>query len=124
MKEKFFGAVGNKVVIEDYFLGEEVLVFVVFDGKDIVFFIIVRDYKKVFDGDKGLNIGGMGVFLLFKFVNKVIFEDILENIMFRVVYGMWKEGWLFKGVLYGGFILIEEGLKVLEFNVCFGDLEV
>lgn len=88
MKEKFFGVVGNKVVIEDYFLGEEVLVFVVFDGKDIVFFIIVRDYKKVFDGDKGLNIGGMGVFLLFKFVNKVIFEDILENIMFRVVYGM------------------------------------
>ncbi|WAM37446.1 phosphoribosylamine--glycine ligase [Caldicellulosiruptor acetigenus] len=123
MKEKFFGAAGNKVVIEDYLLGEEVSVFVVSDGKDIVPLTTARDHKKALDGDKGPNTGGMGAFSPSKLVNKAIFEDILENIMLRAVYGMRKEGRPFKGVLYGGLILTEEGPKVLEFNARFGDPE-
>ncbi|BCS81115.1 phosphoribosylamine--glycine ligase [Anaerocellum diazotrophicum] len=123
MKERVFGNAGNKVVIEDYLIGEEVSVFVVSDGKDIVPLTTARDHKKAFDGDKGPNTGGMGAFSPSKLVNKAVFEDILENIMLRAVYGMRKEGRPFKGVLYGGLILTEEGPKVLEFNARFGDPE-
>ncbi|ACM60542.1 phosphoribosylamine--glycine ligase [Caldicellulosiruptor bescii] len=123
MREKVFGAAGDKVIIEDYLLGEEVSVFVVSDGKDIVPLTTARDHKKAFDGDKGPNTGGMGAFSPSKLVNKAIFEDILENIMLRAVYGMRKERRPFKGVLYGGLILTEEGPKVLEFNARFGDPE-
>lgn len=87
MREKVFGAAGDKVIIEDYLLGEEVSVFVVSDGKDIVPLTTARDHKKAFDGDKGPNTGGMGAFSPSKLVNKAIFEDILENIMLRAVYG-------------------------------------
>jgi phosphoribosylamine--glycine ligase len=123
MKERVFGTAGNKIVIEDYLVGEEVSVFVVSDGKDIVPLTTARDHKKAFDGDEGPNTGGMGAFSPSKLVNKAIFENILEDIMLKAVYGMRKEGRTFKGVLYGGLILTEEGPKVLEFNARFGDPE-
>lgn len=123
MKERVFGKAGEKIVIEDYLKGEEISVFVISDGKDIVPLTVARDYKKAFDGDKGPNTGGMGAFSPSRVVDKKLFEDILENIMLKAIYGMRKEGRPFKGVLYGGLILTEEGPMVLEFNSRFGDPE-
>lgn len=123
MNEKIFGSAGDRIVIEDYLVGQEVSVFAISDGKDIVPLTVARDYKKAFDNDKGPNTGGMGAFSPSKIVNRKLFEEIMENIMLKAVFAMKKEGRPFKGVLYGGLILTEHGPMVLEFNSRFGDPE-
>jgi len=123
MREKKFGQSGEKIVIEEYLEGEEVSIFVISDGKNIVPLISARDHKKVYDGDKGPNTGGMGAFSPTTLINHKLFEDIIENIMLKTIYAMKKEGNPFKGVLYGGLILTKNGPMVLEFNARFGDPE-
>lgn len=118
-----FGASGRRVLIEEYTPGKEASVLVVSDGKDLVALPPARDYKRLEDGDEGPNTGGMGAFSPVPEIDAAILDGILEKIFEPVLDAVRKEAEPFLGVLYGGLVLTEEGPKVLEFNVRFGDPE-
>ncbi len=123
MMDKIFGEAGKRVIIEEFLTGEEVSMLVFSDGKYFLPMVSSQDHKKIEDGEKGLNTGGMGAYSPVPFINENNREWILKNIFQPVIRGMEKEGRIFKGVLYAGLILTKEGPKVLEFNARFGDPE-
>ncbi|MEW6189436.1 MAG: phosphoribosylamine--glycine ligase [Actinomycetota bacterium] len=118
-----FGSAGKKVIIEEYLEGEEVSVFAFTDGRTVLPMIPAQDYKRVFDGDRGPNTGGMGSYSPVSIITKEIYEEIITGILEPAIAGLFKEGLEYRGVLYGGLILTSEGPKVLEFNCRFGDPE-
>ena len=129
MLDKAFGAAGNKVVVEEFLTGkeftpgEEVSVLAFTDGKTIVPMIPSCDHKRAYDGDKGLNTGGMGTFTPCPFYDKEIADEVMNKIMLPTVAAMNAEGRPFKGVLYFGLMRTKEGMKVVEYNSRFGDPE-
>ncbi|HHT9130617.1 MAG TPA: phosphoribosylamine--glycine ligase [Candidatus Brocadiaceae bacterium] len=123
MKEKIFGEAGNKVVIEEFLSGEEVSILAVTDGKTIVPLSSAQDHKAVYDGDKGPNTGGMGVYSPVPLVTEELQFSIEENILVPVVHAMKKENRPYRGVIYAGLMITSNGPKVLEFNARFGDPE-
>lgn len=123
MKEKKFGAAGRRVVIEEFLSGEEVSMLVFSDGKHILPMITSQDHKKIGEYDEGLNTGGMGAYSPVPFFCKEDQEMVLSRIFQPIITGLEREGRPFKGVLYAGLILTNEGPKVLEFNGRFGDPE-
>jgi phosphoribosylamine--glycine ligase len=123
MQEKVFGDAGRRVIIEDYLCGEEASIIVLTDSREVITLACSQDHKRVFDGDKGSNTGGMGAYSPAPVVTEGLFRKILDNIIYRIIYGLTKEGIGYNGVLYAGIMLTEEGPKVLEFNVRFGDPE-
>jgi phosphoribosylamine--glycine ligase len=123
MKERIFGTAGDKVVIEEYLTGKEVSVLSLVDGKTIAVLEPVCDYKRLLDNDLGPNTGGMGSFSHVLFITPGIMEQIAREIFVPVVHAMNTLERPYQGVLYAGLILSPGGLKVLEFNVRFGDPE-
>ncbi len=129
MLDKAFGAAGNTVVIEEFLTGkeftpgEEVSVLAFTDGKTIVPMIPSCDHKRAYDGDKGLNTGGMGTFTPCPFYDKEVADEVMNKIMLPTVAAMNAEGRPFKGVLYFGLMRTPEGMKVVEYNARFGDPE-
>ena len=123
MLDRIFGDAGKKVVIEEFLEGTELSVLAVSDGKNFVCFSPSQDHKKIYDGDKGPNTGGMGAYSPTPFVTPQLFEEIKENIIKKTLQGMYKDVTPFKGVLYAGLMLTNLGVYVLEFNVRFGDPE-
>ena len=129
MLDKAFGAAGNRVVVEEYLRGkeftpgEEVSVLTFTDGKTIVPMIASCDHKRVFDGDKGPNTGGMGTFTPCPFYDDAVAEEVREKILLPTVRAMYAEGRPFKGVLYFGLMRTPDGMKVVEYNARFGDPE-
>lgn len=129
MLGKAFGAAGNKIVIEEcmrglkYTPGEEVSVLAFTDGKTIVPMITSCDHKRAFDGDEGLNTGGMGTFSPCPFWNKKLEKQVLKKIMVPTMKALNKEGRTFKGCLYFGLMRTDKGIKVVEYNSRFGDPE-
>ncbi len=129
MLDKAFGSAGNKVVIEEFLTGkeftpgEEVSVLAFTDGKTVVPMIPSCDHKRAFDGDKGLNTGGMGTFTPCPFYDKEIADEVMDKIMLPTVAAMNAESRPFKGVLYFGLMRTKEGMKVVEYNSRFGDPE-
>lgn len=123
MTEKVFGSAGNKVVIEEFLTGQEVTVLAFTDGKTIKPMVSSQDHKRVFDGDKGLNTGGMGAFSPVGIYDEKTAALCMEKIFKPTIEAMNKEGRPFKGVIYFGLILTAEGPKVLEYNARFGDPE-
>jgi len=123
MKENKFGHAGNKIVIEEYLTGEEVSMLVFTDGEHFIPMRPSQDHKKLHDGDSGPNTGGMGAYSPVPFFDDKAQRYALEKIFKPVIKGMKQEGRKFKGVLYAGLILTDEGPKVLEFNARFGDPE-
>ena len=129
MLDKAFGAAGNTVVIEEFLTGkeftpgEEVSVLAFTDGKTIVPMIPSCDHKRAYDGDKGLNTGGMGTFTPCPFYTKEVADEVREKILLPTVAAMNAEGRPFKGVLYCGLMRTPEGMKVVEYNARFGDPE-
>ena len=129
MLDKAFGAAGNRVVVEEYLRGkeftpgEEVSVLTFTDGKTIVPMIASCDHKRVFDGDKGPNTGGMGTFTPCPFYDDAVAEEVREKILLPTVRAMNAEGRPFKGVLYFGLMRTPDGMKVVEYNARFGDPE-
>jgi len=123
MKENKFGHAGNKIVIEEYLTGEEVSMLVFTDGEHFIPMRPSQDHKKLYDGDSGPNTGGMGAYSPVPFFDDKAQRYALEKIFKPVIKGMKQEGRKFKGVLYAGLILTDEGPKVLEFNARFGDPE-
>ncbi len=129
MLDKAFGAAGKVIVIEEclkglkYTPGEEVSVLAFTDGKTIVPMITSCDHKRVYDGDKGLNTGGMGTFSPCPFWSKEIEKEVYDKIMLPTMNAMNAEGRTFKGCLYFGLMRTDKGMKVVEYNSRFGDPE-
>ncbi|MBU0694337.1 MAG: phosphoribosylamine--glycine ligase [Candidatus Omnitrophica bacterium] len=124
MCERKFGASGDRVIIEDCLQGEEVSIMVFTDGENIVPLVSSQDHKRVFDGDRGSNTGGMGAYAPAAIVTNVVFEKIIKNIFKPLIEGLKKEGKIYKGVLYAGLMIKDGEPYVLEFNVRFGDPEI
>jgi len=123
MVDKKFGDAGNKVLIEEFLRGEEASFIVISDGVKLVPFVTTMDHKAIFDGDRGPNTGGMGAISPSPFIDRNLFNEIVKTIMFPTVTRMLEEGRKYKGVLYAGLMLTDQGPKVLEFNCRFGDPE-
>jgi len=123
MVEKVFGEAGNRVVIEDCLVGEEASYLVVTDGERFIPLATAQDHKAVFDGDKGPNTGGMGAYSPAPVLSPEMEKEVQEKVIKPILKGMREEGHPFKGILYAGLMITEDGPKVLEFNVRFGDPE-
>ncbi|KTW26089.1 phosphoribosylamine-glycine ligase [Pneumocystis carinii B80] len=122
MENKIFGMAGDEVVIEERLIGEEVSILAFSDGYIIKPLPPVRDYKRLYDGDKGPNTGGMGCYSP-SISTLSLLEQIREEILQKTIDGMRKEGFPFVGLLFAGIMLTSDGPKVLEYNVRFGDPE-
>jgi len=123
MMEKIFGSAGNRVVVEEYLVGEEASYLAFTDGKTILPLASSQDHKAILDGDRGPNTGGMGAYSPAPVVTDEVHEKILEKILRPIIYGMGEEGRPYRGVLYAGLIIHDGHPKVLEFNARFGDPE-
>jgi len=123
MGRKKFGDAGNVIVVEEFLTGPEVSVLSFTDGKTIVPMVSAQDHKRVFDGDKGPNTGGMGAFSPSNVYTDEIADICMNRIFIPTMEAMNKEGRTFKGVLYFGLIITADGPKVLEYNARFGDPE-
>ena len=123
MTDKQFGDAGNRMVIEEFMTGREVSVLTFVDGKTIRPMTSAQDHKRALDGDKGLNTGGMGTFSPSPFYTKEIDDFCRKNIYQPTVDAMAAEGREFKGVIFFGLMLTQNGPKVLEYNARFGDPE-
>jgi phosphoribosylamine--glycine ligase len=123
MVEKVFGEAGNRVVVEEYLVGEEASYIAFTDGKTILPLASSQDHKPIFDGDQGPNTGGMGAYSPAPVVTGEVNEKIIEKILRPIIQGMGEEGRPYKGVLYAGLMIYNGHPKVLEFNARFGDPE-
>lgn len=123
MTDKIFGDAGSKIIIEEFLSGQEVSVLAFTDGKTVIPMVSSQDHKKIFDDDKGLNTGGMGAFSPSRIYTSDMAELCMKNIIIPTVKAMNQEGRTFKGVLYYGLMITENGPKVLEYNARFGDPE-
>lgn len=123
MQDKKFGSAGNHMVVEEFMTGREVSVLSYVDGKTIKIMSSAQDHKRAQDGDQGLNTGGMGTFSPSPFYTKEV-DDFCKKYIFQAtVDAMAAEGRTFKGIIFFGLMLTQEGPKVLEYNARFGDPE-
>ena len=113
----------SKVFVEEFLKGEEASVFGISDGKNVLTFIAAQDHKRIFDGDKGPNTGGMGAYAPAPVVTEKMLDRITNEVLQPTIDGMAKEGVPYKGILYAGLMIDGDDLKVLEFNARFGDPE-
>jgi len=123
MKEKVFGEAGSRVVIEECLVGEEASILALTDGRTIVPLPSSQDHKPVYDGDRGPNTGGMGAYSPAPVITEHQYERIEREILIPIVHAMNAEDRPYRGVVYAGLMLTDDGPKVLEFNVRFGDPE-
>ncbi len=123
MLDKHFGSAGNTMVIEEFMTGREVSVLSFVDGKTIKTMTSAQDHKRAGDGDTGLNTGGMGTFSPSPFYTKEVDDFCRKYIYQPTVDAMAAEGREFKGIIFFGLMLTEDGPKVLEYNARFGDPE-
>ena len=118
-----FGEAGREVVIEECMTGEELSVFALTDGRNVLSMVPSQDHKRVGEGDTGPNTGGMGAYAPVSLVTSGFVERIEEEILQPTLRAMESEGAPFKGLLYAGLMLTSDGPKVVEFNCRFGDPE-
>lgn len=123
MLDKQFGDAGNTIVIEEFMTGREVSVLSFVDGKTIKIMTSAQDHKRAKDGDKGLNTGGMGTFSPSPFYTQAVDEFCKKYIYQKSVDAMKSEGREFKGIIFFGLMITENGPRVLEYNARFGDPE-
>lgn len=123
MLDKKFGASGNTMVVEEFMTGREVSVLSFVDGKTIKTMTSAQDHKRAKDGDQGLNTGGMGTFSPSPFYTEEVDEFCRKYVYQKTVDAMAAEGREFKGIIFFGLMLTEDGPKVLEYNARFGDPE-
>ncbi|RHM56114.1 phosphoribosylamine--glycine ligase [Mitsuokella sp. AF33-22] len=123
MDDAAFGKAGSRVVIEEFMDGEEASLLAFTDGRTIVPMVSSQDHKRAYDGDKGPNTGGMGTYAPAPVMTKELVAEATEKILKPVIAAMAKEGRPYKGCLYAGLMITDEGPKVVEFNARFGDPE-
>jgi phosphoribosylamine--glycine ligase len=123
MEAKALGAAGGRVIVEEHLKGREMSAFAFSDAHSVVPMVAACDYKRLYDGDKGPNTGGMGSYSPPHFMSPALAKKVAQTIMEPAVKAMHEEGRPYKGVLYGGLMITNNGPKVLEFNARFGDPE-
>jgi phosphoribosylamine--glycine ligase len=123
LEGRIFKEAGARIIIEEKLLGKEISFLALTDGEDIISLAVSKDYKPVYDGDKGPNTGGMGAFSPVPYVSESLFKEIEEKIIIPTVLGLKEEGYTFRGVIYAGLMISDARPYVLEFNVRFGDPE-
>lgn len=123
MEERAFGDAGDRIVIEEFLVGEEASFLAFSDGKTVLPMATSQDHKPIFDGDKGPNTGGMGAYSPAPVVTPEIFDQAMNEVMIPTVQAMASEGRPYKGVLYAGLMIKDGKARVLEFNARFGDPE-
>lgn len=123
MRDKKFGKSGNRIVIEEFLSGPEVSVLTFTDGKAVVPMVSSMDHKRALDNDRGQNTGGMGTIAPNPYYTKEIAERCKKEIFLPTVEAMNREGRTFRGCLYFGLMLTQDGPKVIEYNCRFGDPE-
>ena len=123
MRDRRFGAAGERLVIEEHLSGPEVSFFVLSDGTRALPIGTAQDHKRVLDDDQGPNTGGMGAFAPSPLVDAALQSRIMQEIVEPVIGGMAAEGYPFRGFLYVGLMLTASGPRVIEFNVRLGDPE-
>jgi phosphoribosylamine--glycine ligase len=120
---KAFGAAGSEIVVEEYMEGEELSVFAVTDGRHPVLLLPSQDHKRIGEGDTGPNTGGMGAYAPVPIVTDEMVDDIRDSVFLPVLDSLERAGTAFRGLLYAGLMLTENGVRVIEFNCRFGDPE-
>ena len=120
---KAFGSAGEKVVIEEFLVGEEVSFMVLTDGEHILPLASSQDHKRVFNNDEGPNTGGMGAYSPAPVITAKLHDRILSEVFKPLLAGLKQKGIHYRGVIYAGLMITKEAPKVLEFNVRFGDPE-
>lgn len=123
LDEKVFGDAGAECLVEAFMTGEELSLFAISDGYDVLPMIAAQDHKRLLDGDEGPNTGGMGAYAPVTLSTPALIDDVTERILLPTLHAMRKRGTPFTGLLYAGLMLTEEGPKVVEFNCRFGDPE-
>jgi len=123
MEDRVFGDAGKEIIIEEFMTGPELSMLCFVDSQTVVPMVSAKDYKRIGEGDTGLNTGGMGAISPNPLYDEELEAYCLENIIEPTLAGMRLEGRPFKGILYCGIMLTEAGPRVLEYNVRFGDPE-
>jgi phosphoribosylamine--glycine ligase len=123
MLDKAFGEAGNKLLLEECLVGEEASFLAFSDGRTVLPMPTSQDHKPIYDNDQGPNTGGMGAYSPAPVVDSALFEEAMNRVMIPTIRAMAKEGRIYKGVLYAGLMINKGQIKVLEFNVRFGDPE-
>ncbi|MDO9334103.1 MAG: phosphoribosylamine--glycine ligase [Dehalococcoidales bacterium] len=123
MQAKKLGTAADKVLIEEFLTGREMSSFVFTDGKTVLPFVSACDYKRIYDGDRGPNTGGMGSYSPPVFDSPALQKKVIETVMEPAVKAMAQEGRPYRGVLYGGLMVNSGDVKVFEFNSRLGDPE-
>ncbi len=118
-----FGNAGASIVVEEYLVGEELSIFALCDGDNVLMLPSAQDHKAVGDGDIGPNTGGMGAYSPAPIMTDLLRAEIEDKIISRTVSAMKSEGIPFTGVLFAGVMITDSGPKLIEFNVRFGDPE-
>jgi phosphoribosylamine--glycine ligase len=123
MLSRAFGSAGDKVVIEEYLVGEEASVFALTDGERFVTLASAQDHKRILDGDQGKNTGGMGAYAPAPVVTQQVLKRVEQEIIIPTIEGMRESGMPYRGCLYCGLMISDGAPKVVEFNCRFGDPE-
>jgi phosphoribosylamine---glycine ligase len=123
MVEREFGAAGDRVLLEEALRGQELSYIVLTDGETVLPLVPTRDHKRIFDGNRGPNTGGMGAYSADGLIAQELEARILDTIIRPTLDGMAREGHPYRGFLYAGLMLTSEGPQVLEFNCRMGDPE-
>ena len=123
MVKKIFGKAGDQILVEEFLNGQEASIMALTDGRTILMLESTQDHKRVYDGDRGPNTGGMGAFSPASAADEHNTDRIIREILVPIVHAMNREKRRFRGVLYAGIMITKSGPKVLEFNVRFGDPE-
>ena len=123
MADKKFGSAGDKIVIEEFLTGIETSILAFVDNDSIVPMVSAKDHKKINDGETGLNTGGMGTFSPSEIYTEELAKEIKEKVLDKTLEGFQKDNLNYKGILFVGLMITENGAKVLEYNVRFGDPE-
>ena len=123
MSDKKFGNAGDKIVVEEFLNGIETSILAFVDNDSIVPMVSAKDHKKVFEGETGLNTGGMGTFSPSEIYTDELAKEIREKILDKTLEGFKKDNLNYKGILFVGLMITEDGPKILEYNVRFGDPE-
>jgi phosphoribosylamine--glycine ligase len=123
MKDRAFGDAGNKVLVEECIRGEEASFMAFTDGKTILPMVSAQDHKRIFDGDKGPNTGGMGAYSPAPVITPELESIVMDKVMRPAIKGLQSEGITYKGILYAGLMIKENKPYALEFNCRLGDPE-
>lgn len=123
LRDAVFGEAGSRVVVEEFMQGEEASLLAFTDGYTVVPMVAAQDHKRVFDGDQGPNTGGMGAYAPAPIMTKEMLDRAMREVLQPTVDAMRQEGCPFKGCLYAGLMITDEGPRVVEFNCRFGDPE-